>query len=114
MLSDEKVTENTCIDPDIEKSVTRSEPFSLPHPYVWSDVDILDEAELDELYTLLTENYVEDATNMFRFDYSHDFLRWYELGLGIFGFDFRFFFGGGRGRLGSASAKGSMEIEAFQ
>lgn len=28
------------------------------------------------MYTLLAENYVEDDDNMFRFDYSIDFLRW--------------------------------------
>ena len=31
---------------------------------------------LKELYVLLTENYVEDDDNMFRFDYSPEFLRW--------------------------------------
>ena len=29
-----------------------------------------------ELYTLLTENYMEDGDAMFRFDYSVSFLRW--------------------------------------
>ncbi len=29
-----------------------------------------------EVYTLLSENYVEDDDNMFRFDYSKEFLRW--------------------------------------
>ena len=32
--------------------------------------------QLKELYELLTENYVEDDDNMFRFDYSPEFLRW--------------------------------------
>ena len=32
--------------------------------------------QLKELYTLLNENYVEDDDNMFRFDYSPEFLRW--------------------------------------
>ena len=32
--------------------------------------------QLQELYTLLNENYVEDDDNMFRFDYSPDFLKW--------------------------------------
>ena len=32
--------------------------------------------QLKELYVLLTENYVEDDDNMFRFDYSPEFLRW--------------------------------------
>ena len=32
--------------------------------------------QLKELYMLLNENYVEDDDNMFRFDYSPEFLRW--------------------------------------
>ena len=31
---------------------------------------------MKELYVLLNENYVEDDDNMFRFDYSPEFLRW--------------------------------------
>ena len=33
--------------------------------------------QLDEVYSLLYNNYVEDDDNMFRFDYSRDFLKWY-------------------------------------
>lgn len=32
--------------------------------------------QLKELYQLLNENYVEDDDNMFRFDYSPEFLKW--------------------------------------
>lgn len=32
--------------------------------------------QLKELYSLLNENYVEDEDNMFRFDYSPQFLKW--------------------------------------
>ena len=32
--------------------------------------------QLKELYLLLNENYVEDDDNMFRFDYSPQFLHW--------------------------------------
>ena len=32
--------------------------------------------QLKEVYTLLNENYVEDDDNMFRFDYSPEFLHW--------------------------------------
>lgn len=32
--------------------------------------------QLKELYLLLNENYVEDDDNMFRFDYSPEFLKW--------------------------------------
>ena len=33
-------------------------------------------SQLSDVYTLLNENYVEDDDNMFRFDYSPQFLRW--------------------------------------
>jgi glycylpeptide N-tetradecanoyltransferase len=39
-------------------------------------MDINDPLQLTELYTLLNENYVEDDDNMFRFDYSSEFLKW--------------------------------------
>ena len=42
----------------------------------WAINDICFESQLKELYLLLNENYVEDDDNMFRFDYSPDFLRW--------------------------------------
>ena len=33
--------------------------------------------QMEELYILLRDNYVEDDDCMFRFDYSKDFLKWY-------------------------------------
>lgn len=54
----------------------RQEPYSLPKNFEWDDVDIRDPAQLTELYELLNENYVEDDDNMFRFDYSPEFLKW--------------------------------------
>lgn len=51
-------------------------PYPLPTGFEWSNVDLLDTAQSSEVYKLLTENYVEDDDNMFRFDYSESFLRW--------------------------------------
>uniref|UniRef100_A0A8V5H6R2 Glycylpeptide N-tetradecanoyltransferase n=1 Tax=Melopsittacus undulatus TaxID=13146 RepID=A0A8V5H6R2_MELUD len=42
----------------------------------WDALDLGDRGVLKELYTLLNENYVEDDDNMFRFDYSPEFLLW--------------------------------------
>ncbi len=53
--------------------------FSLPDGFKWDDLDLNNNDQLMELYTLLTENYVEDDDNMFRFDYSPNFLKWLEL-----------------------------------
>lgn len=44
-------------------------PCPCPRSYDWCVIDVHDAAELSELYTLLTENYVEDDSAMFRFDY---------------------------------------------
>ena len=35
-----------------------------------------DNVQLEQVYKLLAENYVEDNDNMFRFDHSTDFLKW--------------------------------------
>ncbi|CAI2349559.1 unnamed protein product [Caenorhabditis sp. 36 PRJEB53466] len=67
---------NCAIEPDIPLDKVRAEPFSLPAGFRWSNVDLNDAEQLDELYNLLTKNYVEDDDAMFRFDYSAEFLKW--------------------------------------
>ncbi|KAG8446910.1 hypothetical protein GDO86_014383 [Hymenochirus boettgeri] len=62
------------IEPD--KDNIRMEPYTLPQDFTWDALDLGDRAVLKELYTLLNENYVEDDDNMFRFDYSPEFLLW--------------------------------------
>ncbi|CAH1789246.1 unnamed protein product, partial [Owenia fusiformis] len=74
-LSD-KVTEHTAIEPSKSKAEVRQESYSLPPGFKWDTLNINDPLVLKELYTLLNENYVEDDDNMFRFDYSPEFLQW--------------------------------------
>ena len=64
------------IEPDKPTEEIRSEPYSLPGGFCWETLDLQDPSVLEEVYKLLTENYVEDDDNMFRFDYSPEFLRW--------------------------------------
>lgn len=73
---DEEVGGNEAIEIDKHVSEIRSEPYSLPQGFNWCMVDINDPPQLQELYQLLNENYVEDDDNMFRFDYSSEFLKW--------------------------------------
>ncbi|XP_030829999.1 glycylpeptide N-tetradecanoyltransferase 2 [Strongylocentrotus purpuratus] len=61
---------------EADKTDIRKEPYSLPQGFSWDTLDIHSEVELRELYNLLNENYVEDDDNMFRFDYSAEFLQW--------------------------------------
>ncbi|XP_042052403.1 glycylpeptide N-tetradecanoyltransferase 1-like [Salvia splendens] len=57
-------------------SEVKQEPYNLPAPYEWVTCDLDSEEVCSEVYTLLTNNYVEDDENMFRFNYSKEFLRW--------------------------------------
>lgn len=71
---DEKVVEMGPMEPDRDE--VRLDPLTLPDKFIWDDINLSDDAQLLELYTLLCENYVEDEDNMFRFDYSQGFLKW--------------------------------------
>jgi glycylpeptide N-tetradecanoyltransferase len=64
------------IDPPKTVADIRSEPLPLPAGYEWSMVDVLNDDELSELRTLLSENYVEDDDASFRLNYSKEFLLW--------------------------------------
>ena len=65
---------------EIEKSASKDsiprEPISLPEKYQWSELDLLDSAQMQELYDLLSNNYVEDGDSLFRFNYPSEFLQW--------------------------------------
>ncbi|XP_066597407.1 glycylpeptide N-tetradecanoyltransferase 1 [Prorops nasuta] len=65
---------NEPIEPD--KTSVREEPYSLPAGFQWDTLNLDDPLVLGELYTLLSENYVEDDDAMFRFDYPPNFLQW--------------------------------------
>ena len=54
----------------------RKEPYNLPTGYSWSDIDLENEEQLNEVYELLRDHYVEDSDHMFRFDYQKEFLKW--------------------------------------
>lgn len=51
-------------------------PYPLPASFEWDSLDMTDAKCVAEVYSLLYDNYVEDDDNMFRFDYSADFLKW--------------------------------------
>lgn len=57
-------------------SEVKQEPYNLPNLYEWTTCDIDSEETCIEVYNLLTNNYVEDDENMFRFNYSKEFLHW--------------------------------------
>ncbi|SBT72431.1 glycylpeptide N-tetradecanoyltransferase, putative [Plasmodium malariae] len=54
----------------------RKEEYKLPAGYSWYVCDVKNEKDRSDIYTLLTDNYVEDDDNVFRFNYSSEFLLW--------------------------------------
>jgi glycylpeptide N-tetradecanoyltransferase len=90
---------NEAIDPTKKPEDIKKDSYALPDGFHWDDLDLTDVNQvrqqqayayatlialvniyfvkkLKELYVLLNENYVEDDDNMFRFDYSPNFLQW--------------------------------------
>ncbi|GLC41027.1 hypothetical protein PLESTB_000951000 [Pleodorina starrii] len=63
---------------DAPKTVgdVRAEPYNLPDSFEWCTCNLDEEAVAQEVYELLSNNYVEDDDNMFRFKYSASFLKW--------------------------------------
>jgi glycylpeptide N-tetradecanoyltransferase len=72
----ERVEGKGVIEPDKQPDQVRQNAYDLPKDFEWDTLDINQEDQLKELYKLLNENYVEDDDNMFRFDYSPEFLKW--------------------------------------
>lgn len=64
------------IQPNKPVDEVRQDPYKMPAGFEWSSVDVNDADQRQELYTLLSNNYVEDDDALFRFDYSSDFLLW--------------------------------------
>ncbi|KER25509.1 hypothetical protein T265_14205, partial [Opisthorchis viverrini] len=72
----ENISENCCIEPDKPHEAIRKEPYSVPGGFSWCEISLNNDIQLQELYDLLYENYVEDDDHLFRFDYSKHFLKW--------------------------------------
>ncbi|KAI0473555.1 peptide N-myristoyl transferase [Xylariaceae sp. FL0804] len=52
------------------------EPSPLIDGFEWSTLDLLDDAQMKEVWELLNGHYVEDDEAMFRFNYSASILKW--------------------------------------
>ena len=75
-LGDGNTMQHCPIVPNKPREELRQEPYNMPKGFEWSAIDILDETQRNEVYDLLTRNYVEDDDAQFRFDYSPPFLLW--------------------------------------
>ncbi|XP_047325774.1 glycylpeptide N-tetradecanoyltransferase 1 [Impatiens glandulifera] len=74
-LGDPRLPEGP-IEPPTPLSEVKQDPYNLPAQYEWITCDMDSNEMCSEVYTLLTNNYVEDDENMFRFNYSKEFLQW--------------------------------------
>lgn len=72
---DKKAKPDGPIQQVIPEQVPR-EPAPLPEGYEWCELDLLQDVQLEEVYKLLTNHYVEDDNAMFRFNYSQSFFDW--------------------------------------
>ena len=52
------------------------EKTKLPKGFEWREFNLKDDTDIQDLYVLLYENYVEDDGGVFRFNYSKKFLQW--------------------------------------
>lgn len=71
---DDNVNEPFVAENNVED--VRKEPYRLPEGYEWIDMDIKNVEDRNEIFMLLSENYVEDNDCIFRFYYSPEFLLW--------------------------------------
>ncbi|KAK5123349.1 hypothetical protein LTR85_002780 [Meristemomyces frigidus] len=72
----ESLPEGPILPDKICKASAKPEPEKLLEGFEWCLVDLDDKEELQELYDLLYNHYVEDTDGSFRFNYSTQFLAW--------------------------------------
>ncbi|KAK6454831.1 myristoyl-CoA:protein N myristoyltransferase [Scheffersomyces xylosifermentans] len=73
---DEKIDSEGPIDATKTPDDVPDQPFPLLKDFQWSTIDIEADDQLEEVYQLLYEHYVEDEDATFRFKYSHEFFKW--------------------------------------
>ncbi|KAF1964824.1 glycylpeptide N-tetradecanoyltransferase [Bimuria novae-zelandiae CBS 107.79] len=74
MLEKDKIVDGPI--KEIDQTKVSKEPSEMYPGFKWVTMNLEDEKELDEVYHLLSEHYVEDNEAMFRFRYSPSFLNW--------------------------------------
>lgn len=72
----ENVAEEGPIDASKTVEDVKKDPYPIHSSFEWTLVDLESNKELDELYELLYDHYVEDTDATFRFAYSREFFNW--------------------------------------
>ena len=81
-------TESECRDnceiADLKNTMDLETIPSLPHHLIeWSEIDVNNTKCFNELCELIDKYYVEDSDDMFRLNYSKEFIKWYMSGPGF-------------------------------
>jgi glycylpeptide N-tetradecanoyltransferase len=72
----EALPEGAILPDKVCRASAKAEPEKLLDGFEWCLVDVDDKNELQELFELLDNHYVEDTEGSFRFKYSPGFLEW--------------------------------------
>lgn len=64
------------IDTRNDVSKVRKEPYPMLPQFEWVTLDVDDSHDMDQLYELLYDHYVEDQDSSFRFAYNRTFFNW--------------------------------------
>ncbi|CAB4253955.1 similar to Saccharomyces cerevisiae YLR195C NMT1 N-myristoyl transferase [Maudiozyma barnettii] len=73
---DEAIDKEGPIDITKTPADVRDEPYPMLGEFEWSTVDINDKHQMEDVFILLNENYVEDKDASFRFNYTKEFFHW--------------------------------------
>lgn len=73
---DEKIVTEGPIDKLKTPEDISDKPLPMVEGFEWSSIDISDSNDLENVFVLLNENYVEDRDAEFRFNYSKEFFNW--------------------------------------
>ena len=68
--------ENKAIE-DLTIDMAEKEPFNLPEPFHWCELDLSKEEELENVYKFLLTFYCDDIQDEKRFHYSKEMLKWF-------------------------------------
>lgn len=73
---DEAIDKEGVIDKVKTPDDIPDKPLPLLGEFEWCTVDVTDQEQLEDVFVLLNENYVEDRDASFRFKYTREFFNW--------------------------------------
>ncbi|AET39736.1 glycylpeptide N-tetradecanoyltransferase NMT1 Ecym_4716 [Eremothecium cymbalariae DBVPG len=72
----ESIEEEGPIKLGMKPDDVRNDPYPLLDDFEWCTLDITNSQDLEDVFVLLNENYIEDKDSTFRFNYTREFFNW--------------------------------------